>query len=106
MIFAATTASAVAAKAATRTIPVVFQMGADPVELGLVTSLSRPGGNLTGAAVFAAEIAAKRLELLHKLVPASESIAMLVGPADPYTQAETTMRAFCNFSLAGQAELC
>jgi putative ABC transport system substrate-binding protein len=90
VIFAATTASAVAAKAATRTIPVVFQMGADPVELGLVTSLSRPGGNLTGAAVLAAEIAAKRLELLHKLVPATESIAMLAGPADPYTQAETS----------------
>jgi putative ABC transport system substrate-binding protein len=90
VIFAATTASAVAANAATRTIPVVFQMGADPVELGLVTSLSRPGGNLTGVAVLAAEIAAKRLELLHKLVPATESIAMLAGPADPYTQAETS----------------
>jgi putative ABC transport system substrate-binding protein len=64
-------------------------MGSDPVELGVVASLSRPGGNLTGAAVLTAEIAAKRLELLHKLVPATESIAMLVGPADPYTQAET-----------------
>jgi putative ABC transport system substrate-binding protein len=90
VIFASTTASAVAAKAATRTIPVVFEMGTDPVELGLVTSLSRPGGNLTGVVSLGAEIAAKRLELLHKLVPAIESIAMLVGPADPYTQAETT----------------
>src|SRR6516162_2807497 len=65
-------------------------MGADPVELGLVTSLSRPGGNLTGVVNLGAEIAAKRLELLHKSVPATESIAILVGPADPYTQAETT----------------
>ena len=64
-------------------------MGGDPVELGLVASLNRPGGNLTGVVSLGAEIAAKRLELLHKSVPATESIAMLVGPADPYTQAET-----------------
>jgi putative ABC transport system substrate-binding protein len=90
VIFAVTSDSALAAKAATRTIPVVFVVGDDPVELGLVASLNRPGGNLTGTYVLSAETAAKRLELLHKAMPAAESIAMLSGPAD--SQAEASVQ--------------
>jgi putative tryptophan/tyrosine transport system substrate-binding protein len=81
---------ALAAKAATRDIPIIFIAGVDPIALGLVASLSRPGGNLTGVGGLGAEIVEKRLELLHKAVPATETIAVLAGPADaPYDLAET-----------------
>ena len=82
---------AFAAKAATTTIPIVFVVPEDPVRLGLVTNLARPGGNLTGINFFPAEVTGKRLELLRELVPALVRIAVLVEPTNP-TSTESTLR--------------
>jgi putative ABC transport system substrate-binding protein len=72
-----------AAHAATTTIPIVFGTATDPLQLGLVTSLSRPGGNMTGVITLALEVGPKRLELLHELVPTARTIALLINPASP-----------------------
>ena len=80
--------AALAAKAATTTIPIVFATGGDPVSLGLVSSLNRPGGNLTGVSGFANALGSKRLQLLHDLAPDAKAMAHLVNPANPNAQGD------------------
>src|SRR5437016_5544291 len=80
LIVASTPPSALAAKSATSTIPIVFSVGIDPVAAGLVASLARPGGNLTGASVLFTDLTPKRIELLSELVPQARLFALLVNP--------------------------
>jgi putative ABC transport system substrate-binding protein len=86
VIFADNIAAAIAARAATATIPIVFAIGGDPIRDGLVTSLRRPGGNLTGVTFFSGELLPKRLELLRELAPAADLIAVLLNPNNPNLQ--------------------
>src|ERR1700730_5444746 len=85
VIVAAATAAALVAEAATPTIPIVFTTGGDPVTLGLVASLNRPGGNVTGSAVLTAELAPKQLQLLRELIPNAALFGVLADPASPGT---------------------
>jgi putative tryptophan/tyrosine transport system substrate-binding protein len=82
-VIAANSPAALPAKAVTTTIPIVFLTAADPVEAGLVASLNRPGGNLTGMSILNVELGSKRLELLHELVPSASIVALLINPSHP-----------------------
>jgi putative ABC transport system substrate-binding protein len=89
VILATGSATAVAAKAATTTIPIVFAMGEDPISLGLVQSFNRPGGNITGVAYLNSAVVPKRLELLHEMVPQMRVVATLINPKNPNAQIST-----------------
>jgi putative ABC transport system substrate-binding protein len=93
VIAATSTPAAIAAKAATTTVPIVFETASDPVRLGLVDSLSRPGGNVTGVTQTNVEIAPKRLEVMHELLPNAKVIGLLINPADP-SLAEPQLKDF------------
>jgi putative ABC transport system substrate-binding protein len=88
ILTSANSASALAAKAATSTIPIVFSIGADPVKIGLVTNLARPDRNITGVTLLTSDLAAKRFDFLHEVVPAASSIGFLTNPTSPGAEAE------------------
>ena len=89
VIAATGTPAALAAKAATTTIPIVFETAGDPIKLGLIASLSRPGGNITGVSQLSSELVSKRLGLLHDLIPTATTVGFFVNPLDPRTESQT-----------------
>src|SRR5260370_24021855 len=105
LIVAATTPAALALKPATATIPIVFAIGGDPVRTGLVDSLSRPGGNLTGAAHINVETAPKRLELLHELMPQEKILGLLVNPTNPLAESVVPAVQAAAGSLGGELKV-
>jgi len=98
-IFTSSTPAALAAKAATATIPIVFETAGDPVQLGLVASLSRPGGNITGITQIAEEVSPKRIELLHELLPTVRTMALLVNPTGPFAEDQSRLTQSAAASL-------
>jgi putative tryptophan/tyrosine transport system substrate-binding protein len=104
LVAAGGTLTALAAKAATSSIPIVFGIAGDPVDLGLVTTLNRPGGNVTGVTSLNLEVAPKRLELLHELLPSVTIMALLVSPAVP-SLAEASVRQSQAFAAAAGLQL-
>jgi putative ABC transport system substrate-binding protein len=94
-----------AAKAATSTIPIVFNIGVDPVKLGLVASMNRPGGNLTGISNLSVEVEPKRLELLSEMVPKSSLLAVLLNPANPNAEAQATVLRAAALKLGARLHL-
>jgi putative tryptophan/tyrosine transport system substrate-binding protein len=101
VIAATSTPAALAAKMATRTIPIVFETGGDPIKLGLVASLNRSGGNVTGVTQLTAGLVPKGLEVLHELLPTAKTVALLVNPADPSLAEEETMEAMSAAQMLG-----
>jgi putative ABC transport system substrate-binding protein len=105
VIVASGTPAGPVAKAATATTPIVFAIGNDPVELGLVASFNRPGGNITGVTYFGGSLGAKRLELLRELVPASTKIAFLVNPKNPNAAFNTRDIEAASHAIAQQIQI-
>jgi ABC-type uncharacterized transport system substrate-binding protein len=105
VIAAETTPAALAARDVTKTIPIVFGVAADPVAIGLVASLNRPGGNLTGGTALSVELTPKKLEMLHELVPAATRIAFLVNPASPNAEALATDAQMAALTLGLQLQV-
>jgi putative ABC transport system substrate-binding protein len=105
MIFAVTAPAALAAKSATTTIPIVFATGADPVEGDLVASLNHPGINITGVTILTQELIAKRMQLLHEIVPAAATIGYLLDPTGSYPEAQTKEAETAARALAVQLRI-